>query len=1484
MRRLHTPLEESGLPDTFSRADIDAAQHYALSFGTPADAGTPIMEAATSIVPVVPPVVTGTSDAPTATSDVVSTEESGITSIFGDDGGAGLSLAALSALSLSTSVATGADWDKLQFGLANLFVEASVKIAGLDGADRANALADFHSTNTTAPVFAGFVAIDAVADNGDGAALLAQLRALGLQGGASFGALVGGYLPLDAIDDLAALTGLRFARPAYMETNAGSVPSQDDAAMVSDDLRVAHAGYDGTGVRIGVISDSFDTRTTTTIHYAQDVASGDLPAGIHILADSPGGTDEGRGMAQLIHDVAPGASLSFATANGGQAVFAANIAALAADGARVIVDDVFYFAEPFFQDGVIAQAVDAVTAQGVSYFSSAGNQASQSYESAYRDSGLTLVNGVTTYRLFDFDPGAGVDTMQSVTLNGTASNPLRLVLQWDQPFFSVSPGSGGSQNDLAIFIRNLSTGAVLIVTNTNNLNGDPIEILGLTGSGTYGISIGVASGVDPGFIKYIRIGGAMTANEWDTRSSASFGHSNAAGAIAVGAADWYNTPEYGQTPPLGEYFTSQGGVPILFDTAGTRLVTPQIRGVDISAPDGGNTTFFGTDVGGDADTLPNFYGTSAAAPNAAALAALLFQSFPGATTAQVLAAMQSSAIDITQIANNIGSHTALAFPTTLPGFDQWTGAGLVQATGAYAALSALLSDPNVPIANADSLAATEDQPVIYAASALTGNDTDADSDALVVGSVANATGGTVVLNGDGTVTFTATTNFNGVGGFDYIAYDSHGGGSLTAHATVTVAATNDAPILSTSPGIGTTEQTAITVNAALTLSDADLDAFNGGLGDYGSATFSVSRSGGANAEDLFSLDTTGALFTVSGGNLQAGGLTFGTVSSVGGTLTINFTSAQTVATTALVNDVVRHLQYTNGSDAPPASVTLSYGFDDGSIAAGNQGSVSSNNLATQTVTIAITAVDDAPTAVADSGSGAENATFSIAVTGNDTDVDGGTKAVATVNGVALTAGQSTTLASGAIVTLNSDGTLGYDPHHKFDYLVSAAKAAATGATDSEATDSFTYTLNGGSQATVTVTITGVDGAGDHLNGSAGSESITGTGGNDYFDLSQGGSDNASGGIGNDAFFMGAALNAGDHIDGGAGTDDQLALQGNYAGGNALTLGAGTIAGIEVLTVLPGFSYDITANDGNVGAGQTLTVYGSTLGAGDSFTFDGSAETDGKFVIYGGLGTDNLTGGGGNDGFYFGRGGRFDTGTDHINGGGGANNQLALDGSYTTTISGANLTNIQVVSLLDSSPATPADYVLTLADDWTLVGQTHTVYGVPVRHGMVIDGSAETDGKLIIYGGLGGDTITGGHGNDTLYGGLGADTLTGGEGADTFLYTKVAQSIGSSHDIIIGFDASVDKIDLPSGIAVTGIDAAITTGALNAASFDSDLSLALAGLNAHHAISFTANSGDLAGHIFEVIDTNGVAGYQAGQDMVIEFESPVTPITTPAPFI
>ena len=110
---------------------------------------------------------------------------------------------------------------------------------------------------------------------------------------------------------------------------------------------------------------------------------------------------------------------------------------------------------------------------------------------------------------------------------------------------------------------------------------------------------------------------------------------------------------------------------------------------------------------------------------------------------------------------------------------------------------------------------------------------------------------------------------------------------------------------------------------------------------------------------------------------------------------------------------------------------------------------------------------------------------------------------------------------------------------------------------------------------------------------------------------------------------------------------------------------------------------------------------------------------------------------------------------------------------------------------------------------------------------------------------------------------------------------MSQSTGAGHDTIVGFDPSADRIDLPG--TVTAIDTA-RTGSASAATLDADLTAALATLGAFHAVQFTATGGDLATHVFEVVDANGVAGYQAGQDYVIELVTPAAPITTVTPFI
>ena len=517
------------------------------------------------------------------------------------------------------------------------------------------------------------VAIEAAGE--DAKALLADLQALGLENGVAFGNLVSGFIPTKAIDEIANLESLELIRPAYKPiTNVGLTTSQGDAAMKSDDART-NFGVDGTGITVGVLSDSYDTSNTAITNASDDIASGDLPPAnrINVIQDGTNpltDIDEGRAMMQLIHDVAPGAHLAFHTAFGGQSVFAQGILDLATAGADVIVDDIRYFAQPMFQDGIVAQAVDQVVANGVSFFSAAGNQARQSYESAFDPSGFTQSLFGKLYEFHDFNPGAGTDILQRIIV--PAGTTATFSFQWDEPFFSVSGGSG-SASDIDIFLAN--GGTIIAGSIAPNIGGDPVEVFSFTNDGSFGTNafnliVGNAGGPDPGLMKYVEFGG-ITIDEYDTISPTSFGHPNAAGASSVGAAAYFNTPEFGVTPPRLNSFSSAGGIDILFDTAGNRLATPESRqNVDIVAPDGVNNTFFGTDI--DGDGFPNFFGTSAAAPHAAAVAALMLEKAGGSgslTPSQVYSAMETTAIDM-----------------GIPGYDVDSGFGLIHAEAAVAAV------------------------------------------------------------------------------------------------------------------------------------------------------------------------------------------------------------------------------------------------------------------------------------------------------------------------------------------------------------------------------------------------------------------------------------------------------------------------------------------------------------------------------------------------------------------------------------------------------------------------------------------------------------------------------------------------------------------------------------------------------------------------------------------------------------------------------
>jgi Ca2+-binding RTX toxin-like protein len=239
--------------------------------------------------------------------------------------------------------------------------------------------------------------------------------------------------------------------------------------------------------------------------------------------------------------------------------------------------------------------------------------------------------------------------------------------------------------------------------------------------------------------------------------------------------------------------------------------------------------------------------------------------------------------------------------------------------------------------------------------------------------------------------------------------------------------------------------------------------------------------------------------------------------------------------------------------------------------------------------------------------------------------------------------------------------------------------------------------------------------------------------------------------------------------------------------------------------------------------------------------------------------------------------------------GGGVTTIVLDGDYSAGLSLSNVSEIGLLTLTAGH-----SYNFTSGDYFAEIHDTATVDGSMLGAGdtLTFDGSANTKGMLAIYGGAGDDTLTGssasastlsgGGGRDTLTGGTASDTLIGGGGGDTlnggsggndnFKYMAVSESSGVNYDTIIGFDVTRDHIVTP--ITVTGIDAIINGGVLNdgnAKEFNADLAAAAdsAHLEAGHAVLFMADSGDLAGHIFLIVDQNGVAGYQTNQDLVID---------------
>lgn len=614
-------------------------------------------------------------------------------------------------------------------------------------ADSTSALAVLHALSPAArfKLSAGntpMVAVDAVT-RGDPRQLLSALEALGLEHAAVYANDVGGWLPVARLGAAAARAEVHSLRAALSRTRAGAVISQGDFVTHSAALRASDS-LTGAGVTVGVLSDSYDCYGTYaapgsgvpvsgfagyafngfTATAATDVSTGDIPSGVSVLEEAdclnygaplfPPLGDEGRAMLQIVHDVAPGAGLAFYTAENSEADFAAGIGKLAAAGAKVIADDVGYFDEPFFQDGIVAQAIDAAAAHGATYFSAAGNEGDASYENTAPAFGTPSSTGPTTgENLLNFDTtGATSATALPITLDAMQPGEFAaIVVEWDQPYVTGAPNSGGATSRIDVCVTGTTgvftiedyAGNTVTCTGPNATGVDPVQVLiianpasasGSTPPETLNLLIGLADGTSPpGRIKVVVETDGQTdapLSTFATHSATLQGHPGAAGAAAVGAAFYFNTPACGLSPALIESYSSLGGTPQLFNAAGARLAAPLVRQKpDFVGPDGGNDTFLGftlaaagiTGTDGLLSTTtagcqnnpsyPNFFGTSAATPHVAAIAALLLQANSSATPAQIDTALETGALPM-------GGG---------PGFNFTSGFGFVQADLALAALA-----------------------------------------------------------------------------------------------------------------------------------------------------------------------------------------------------------------------------------------------------------------------------------------------------------------------------------------------------------------------------------------------------------------------------------------------------------------------------------------------------------------------------------------------------------------------------------------------------------------------------------------------------------------------------------------------------------------------------------------------------------------------------------------------------------------------------
>jgi hypothetical protein len=448
------------------------------------------------------------------------------------------------------------------------------------------------------------------------------------------------------------------SKRAATETS-GLRPAAMTATTVSEgvlthraNLAMSTFGATGAGVKVGVLSDGVDSLAALQ-------ASGDLPAGVTVLAGQAGSGDEGSAMLEIVFDMAPSAQLFFATAFTSITSFAQNIHDLRTAGCDVIIDDIGYFVETPFQKGqavsvvsntnggIVTQAVSDVTASGALYFSSAGNSGSKgkntsgTWEGDFADAGPAGPPLAGAGHLHDFEPGAGVTAFNTITGMGGPTT-----LFWSDPL-------GGSADDYDLYILN-AAGTAVFAASTNFQTGteDPFEGINASPAGDR-IVITKFSGA----ARFLHLDTSRGRLTFSTQGS-THGHNAPPSANAFGVAATPAAAAFGPPPnPTGPYplpfnfsntvelFSSDGPRQFFFNADSTAITPGNLSSTGgqivqqplVTAADG---------VSSAAPGFNPFFGTSAAAPHAGAIAALVKSANAGLTATQISGILTSTVIDI----------------------------------------------------------------------------------------------------------------------------------------------------------------------------------------------------------------------------------------------------------------------------------------------------------------------------------------------------------------------------------------------------------------------------------------------------------------------------------------------------------------------------------------------------------------------------------------------------------------------------------------------------------------------------------------------------------------------------------------------------------------------------------------------------------------------------------------------------------------------